>query len=84
MPPVHESTSQNQKMRSIVSILALLSLAYSKTILHDTFTPESFKEWVTSDWKGAENMGKWDLSSGEWYGGEYFSCYMLKVDVNNA
>jgi len=55
-------------MRSIVSILALLSLAYSKTFLHDTFTPESFKEWVTSDWKGAENMGKWDLSSGEWYG----------------
>jgi len=58
-------------MRYSLAVLALVaSLVSAKTHLLETFSPESFKEWVTSDWKGAENMGKWDISSGDWNGGE--------------
>ena len=58
--------------RQSILLLALLasSLVSAKTHLLDTFTPESFKEWITSEWKGAENMGKWDITSGEWNGGK--------------
>jgi len=48
--------------------LSLASLVAAKTHLQETFTEESFSNWVTSDWKGKENMGKWDISSGDWYG----------------
>lgn len=66
-------------MRSLQVLLATLSVALmmvtskseGKTILLDQFTEESFKDWVTSDWKGSENMGKWDISSGDWNGGKF-------------
>jgi len=62
-------------MKLVPALLSVISaglalMAEGKTHLLDQFTPESFKEWVTSDWKGAENMGKWDISAGEWYGGK--------------
>jgi len=58
------------KVYSSLLVAALLSLASAKTLLLDTFTEDSFKQWVTSDWKGAESMGKWDISSGDWNGDE--------------
>jgi hypothetical protein len=65
----------NIKMKVYGALLAsaLLSLVSAKTHLLDTFTEQSFKDWVTSDWKGAENMGKWDISAGDWNGGKFAS-----------
>jgi len=56
------------KLSFALFLSAVASLASAKTHLLDSFTTDSFKQWVTSDWKGAENMGKWDISSGEWNG----------------
>jgi calreticulin len=55
-------------MRLCIAALSALSLVAAKTHLLETFTEDSFKSWVTSDWKGPENMGKWDISAGDWHG----------------
>jgi len=35
----------------------------------EAFSKESFASWVPSEWKGSD-MGKWDLTSGDWNGGD--------------
>lgn len=52
-------------------LLLAASMAQAKTHLHETFSSETLDpSWVTSDWKGKENMGEWDVSSGEWNHGD--------------
>ncbi len=58
---------------SLLGSIVLMSnseLVSSTTYLYDDFSSvEAFeKDWIQSKWKSESDMGKWALTSGDWYG----------------
>lgn len=78
------SSSQKSKAMAsklVTALAACIYLASAKVLFQDKFTEDSFKDWVTSNWKGAENMGKWEVTSGEWYHGKQ-DCIAVCTDTD--
>lgn len=66
----HKSTHPMSRLTQLVcaTLALMVSASSAKTYLDEAFTEDSFKQWVHSNWKGEENTGKFEVTSGEWPG----------------
>jgi len=60
---------------------AAVAAAEAKVYFKETFSDAAWRDrWVDSTWKGAEAMGEWEWSAGEWFADEEVNKGMMTKD----